>query len=409
MPLERFSTKQVLANHRANPAARTRPLPNATPFVFRPALRPGFSITPDTEIFTMGSCFARNFERALHAAGFSSPAIDTFNKLHLRDGDTEISFAKHLKPDDPAEGVLNKYTLPSMLLDAQSVAKGTGHLDTLYETADGNFWNGGLHLSEPLPRNLAEQLAEHVFQNTRRMSDADVVVLTLGLIEAWFDALDNRYLNEKPPGRLALDSRFECHVLSYGDCKVALSSLVDTIRTLNPDCHIVITVSPVVLHATMGPGDVRVRNTYAKSTLRAVCEEISVKKPKVEYFPSFEMATLSDRQIAYYNDGIHIRQDFVDTIIHHFLGAYGAPELLERPEMACLALSASLVTADPLVGAYHYANGADRILAGDNLQECILLKQYAAMVDDKKLDKKLFSKVKQLTGQIGFSRVFGAM
>jgi tetratricopeptide (TPR) repeat protein len=84
----------------------------------------------------------------------------------------------------------------------------------------------------------------------------------------------------------------------------------------------ILSVSPVPFKATYSGQDAIVANTYSKSVLRAAAEEFVEAHDNVDYFPSFEMVTLSDRKAAYCDDNIHVQPAMVNRIMELAVSRY---------------------------------------------------------------------------------------
>lgn len=74
--------------------------------------------------------------------------------------------------------------------------------------------------------------------------------------------------------------------------------------------------------ATFTGQDAVIANTYAKSTLRAVAEDLARLYDKVDYLPSYEAVIHSDRRAAWESDLIHVTDAMVGSIIDGFVTAY---------------------------------------------------------------------------------------
>ena len=188
------------------------------------------------------------------------------------------------------------------------------------------------HDTAPSPR--ADVLARRrIIQDyMERVRDADVVVITLGLAEAWFDTKTGHYINVGPyrSMRAKEPDRFEFHLLEYEDVLGA----VERIHALlvahgKPDFRMLITVSPVALGASYSGSDVLIANTYSKAVQRAAVEAFVRRHDDVDYFPSFESVTLSDRMRAWRADQAHASEEIVRLNVLRMLRAYGEEPLDE--------------------------------------------------------------------------------
>ncbi len=274
--------------------------------------RPKFDLDLAARFFCLGSCFARNIEEHLIYRG------------------AEVLSKRVVSPKDEwparANGFLNKFTTHSMLQELRWLDQPPEDPQThLTETAQG--WRD-LHLTpglqgSPLERALERRryLATDYFP---RLRQADVVIMTLGLNEVWRDAVTDTRLNAAPglwnvkkaPGRYALE------ITDVDQNVAALEEVHTRLKALNPAMKIVVTVSPVPMGATFSGRDVAIANTLSKATLRAAAEVFAAAHDDVDYFPSYEIASLSSRAFAYAPDCLHVADRVVSHIMGTFLGAY---------------------------------------------------------------------------------------
>src|SRR5215210_4555964 len=91
-----------------------------------------------------------------------------------------------------------------------------------------------------------------------RIVDCDVLILTLGVIEVWYDREAGCYLNLAPFEAMPLHpERYECHMMSVSDTVHALQDLEALlVRYCRADFRIIVTVSPVPLNLTFSGADV---------------------------------------------------------------------------------------------------------------------------------------------------------
>jgi hypothetical protein len=286
-------------------------------------IAPSFNFGPGARIFVMGSCFAAEVRRALNGLGFAAT-----------DG-----------------GLEHRYNVFSMRQTLDWALGGNFDKALLAPLQDGRYFDGHRHpfvvhadreTGVREHRRLLEQVREAVLR-------ADIVVLTLGLVEVWRDALADVWLNETPPvGLLAQPGRFAVHATTHAQNLQALQALLLRLHAVNPACRVVCSVSPVPLKATFCGDDVLVANCYSKSTLRSVVSEAlhgvrATHRMMVDYFPAYELATLRPREEVWSKtirnhepDGRHVRRDFVDGVIMRLF--------LDRYVEAATGPSATLIT-----------------------------------------------------------------
>jgi hypothetical protein len=271
-----------------------------------------FDIAEGSSIFAMGSCFAREIELALAKANFKILSFDDAvmgsDLFQGRNGDGAGSF-------------LFRYTTASMKMEISRVLGAidvpddkllVGEPESLL---DLNF--GGLCVRGNLDLIAARRRA--IKDVGQGLKVADVVVLTLGLTEAWFDTEAGLYINAAPDLPLLRRSkRFEMHSLTFQENYQNVKDCIALIRAHNPNAKFVITVSPIPLQATFTGKDIVVANMRSKSTLRAVAAAIEEEDDSVLYFPSYEMVMYSKRDFAWKGDMRHVRRPMVEKIIALF-------------------------------------------------------------------------------------------
>lgn len=287
-----------------------------------PTVSPSFQIGPDDTIFAIGSCFARNVEKALEGAG---------KRVLSREFDLgEIGASL-----EDGANFFNKYSIHSVYNEVKwALERDTfPGADIIYETGKDHYVDpqlGMARLDFPLDTILA--FRHRYLDAMATVADADVIILTLGYVETWFDRKLDLYLNVIPPTQLikAEPERFEFRVLSYGDILDGLEALhALLLKHRTKPLKMLVTVSPVPLLATFRDMDVLVANAYSKSVQRAALDEFLLDKTGVDYFPSYEFVTLSNPTVAWSRgDYRHVSQDVINRIMsnvltHYVVGADG--------------------------------------------------------------------------------------
>ncbi|MEL7461099.1 MAG: GSCFA domain-containing protein [Pseudomonadota bacterium] len=309
--------KTALANaHRNYPAKDD---PRTIGQMILPSFRPGFSIPQGASVFTIGSCFARNVERALLAHGVTVPT------------------AHFAAPHDEAPGqpnrVLNQYN-PATMLQCVRAAGRPADDRALYPDPSGNGVIDPLLATGTRPVALARALERRGEINALYgdgLAASDFVVITLGLIETWYDHATGLTLNEAPQRRAlkADPERWEFRRLTIGQVREQVLNLVEALDAGRRS--IVMTVSPVPLQVTFSGGDAVTANAYSKAVLRVVAEEVAQSVPGVDYFPSYEAVTSAGLQ-AFGEDQVHVRPALVDRIIGKMAEAYVEAETVAVPK-----------------------------------------------------------------------------
>jgi tetratricopeptide (TPR) repeat protein len=284
-----------------------------------PELNPSFRIRPGEKIFTIGSCFARNIERHLEAVGCRVPMMEF-----------------RLPPEEwsgGANAAMNKFHPPAFrqclewtagIYDRDGVVAWPDCERLAFDWGDGCFFDMDMGATVPVSRERFLERRQHIYDIFSTAFSADCLMMTPGLIEAWRDVTTGLYVHEPPTHKtmVARRDRWEFEILSYEQCLADLLAAIDVVRARNPEVKVLVTTSPVPLSATFSGQDIRIANTYSKSVLRAVCGAVTFQRPKVDYFPSYECATLSFPERVWEPDRIHVASGFVGKIVAHMLDHY---------------------------------------------------------------------------------------
>lgn len=221
----------------------------------------------------------------------------------------------------------NKYNTFSMLQALRwLVGEASFDADLVAPMEDGRWFDGHRHPVEY--HASASDAASGHCELLARVRDgfwaADVVVMTLGLVEVWRDNQSGAWLNCTPPREVCdFATRYDVVRTTHAANLDALLRVFALLQTRKRR-RIVCSVSPVPLFATFMEEDVLVANTYSKSTLRSVVSEAidAVGDGAIDYFPSYELATLSARDRVWREkhltgepDGRHVKQEFVRNVI----------------------------------------------------------------------------------------------
>ena len=302
-----FSRSEANPDH-ATPRLRAQ--------IFRPGVNASRRIDRSDTIFTIGSCFARSVEQSLAARGYRVESL--------------VDAKTMLGADTEGAGWANRYNTCSILRELEwASGEKTFPEAAIFQTRLWRYVD--LH-SHPLvaaePHEVVAERRRNLTQYFARAFSASMVTITLGLTECWYDRTLKDYINfvpnlaavgKKRKPLLSDPERFEFRVMDFQENMEHLERIFAMLKRHNPRCHIIATVSPVALTATFTNRDVVVANCLSKSTLRTCAETWQSLHPgEIDYFPSYEMAIMSDRRLVLMDDGVHIKPRFVDEIMAHF-------------------------------------------------------------------------------------------
>lgn len=311
-PVHRFETWQVWPGSFDNPPADGfYPLPD----------RPDFTITRSTRIASMGSCFAREIREVLIKEGYAYITEETHHPASIH-------------ASAAWERVYNTFSIRQIF-------------EYTFDrwNPDLRWWQSpeSLKIQDPYRRiilydNIDEAesgFESHRTHSRRALEGAEVLILTLGLTEIWQDKIDGSvicipsgpYVNEG--GDMG---RYQFKVSRYKENLENLERIHDIMSASNPNCRIIMTLSPVHLWATFrNDADVISASCNSKSTLRAAIDEFVSRHPRVKYFPSFEMATIYQPIMgnSYFEDGkenFHVNKKTVRFIMREFFRYFAETE-----------------------------------------------------------------------------------
>lgn len=321
--MQELGLEDALARSRKNPQAKwpQRHTANRLEPECWPGLTPSFKFEAGDKIFTIGSCFARNIERHLVGAGFNIPT-----RKFLADAGFDA---------DTGAEMLNKYTPPSIfqelswtwqVMDNGGVVRAEDIEPFLLELKSGRVIDLQRRFTDRFGSSREEALEQRqmFFDLFKQAFDAQVVIITLGLVECWWDARSEQYIEMSAAlAEYNEGDRFRFRRLDYPECLDFTRRSIDLLNSSGAK-RILITTSPIPIVRTFTADDVIVANTYSKSVLRAVAGKIAEDAPGVDYFPSYENVMLTRRPELWADDLAHIEPPFIERIMRRVQDAYVA-------------------------------------------------------------------------------------
>ncbi|MGN6155092.1 MAG: GSCFA domain-containing protein [Sphingomicrobium sp.] len=310
-----------------------------------PHIEPGFAFAKDQLFFAIGSCFAKNIAKRL--------VLDGYN-VH---GGVVVEGNRRNRYTPAA--IYQELAWAKRIFDRDDMPRDEDVLPLLLELGP-NRWTDIWSRPEKGVSATLEQAIEtrkELYGYFRGAFVADVVIITLGLIEAWWDDVSQSYVEfDTPWARREDKDRFSFERLSFERCRAYTEQALDLVT----DGHrrVLITTSPVVLARTFTGDDIIVANTHSKSVLRAVAGEVSAERQDVDYFPSYEIATITRRPEVWDDDLIHINPNFVARIMQHVTDAY-VPGSVSDDSRAAMRF-AHLVEAGQYDAAQSLYDGIDK-------------------------------------------------
>ena len=182
-----------------------------------------------------------------------------------------------------------------------------GYIDPLREFSTGMFRNES---------EITKSVINHRALSKVVFTKAKIIVITLGQNEAWLDTKHNIIWGSTPPNdlRQSFPERFSPIEFSFQSNKDDLNFIIQTIKQLNPEAKIILTVSPVGAFATFLADDIVSQSFAGKCTLRSVIHEVlKYNKGFTYYYPSFELV-LCENPTSYIADNRHVKRKKIKQI-----------------------------------------------------------------------------------------------
>ncbi len=275
-----------------------------------PSLQPKFLIDFEANptVFTIGSCFAREIEDAIAPLGVNLPTKKFSAPLSERGKTRPNSLLNEYNPGAMSQRII--WALEGKSAPVETIVpSGESYVDLLLPAGYG------------VTHERALNRRQEIFEIYESLASCDVVVITLGLVEIWYDQEAKCYLNRMPPHALAAEhpDRF---IFKRLDISEAYSLLTECIKALaEAGKKVILTVSPVPLTTTFDVSDAVIANEYSKSVLRICADRLSRNFTNVDYFPSYEIARSAGLS-AYIEDNIHVRPEIVKEITTYMIENY---------------------------------------------------------------------------------------
>lgn len=241
-------------------------------------------IGPEDKLVLQGSCFAEHLSSRLgryHFNHYSNPNGIVFNPFSLA---------------EPLDRLLNnrKYTVADLIF---------------YNEKWQSLYHHGKFSSVDKEVCLENMNREQVnFEN--QISSARWLIITFG--SAWVYTLKDREVLVANCHKIP-QSQFDKRLLSTEEIVAKWKNITEGLKAVNPDLHIVYTVSPV-RHLRDGVHE----NNLSKSVLLLAIQ--SLQSNSSFYFPSYELVIDDLRDYRFFDsDGAHPNELAVDYVFDKFI------------------------------------------------------------------------------------------
>jgi hypothetical protein len=255
-----------------------------------PVASAAFQISREDRVATAGSCFAQHIGRLLRAANFTFLVTEAPHPI------VSANTAEAFQYGLFSARYGNIYTARQLRQLLERVTGAFQPADDIWEGKDGSLVDPFRPQIQPGGFLSSQEYwidRERHFTAVRRaFEELDVFVFTLGLTEAWRSRVDGAVYPLCPgvAGGQYDPATHEFHNFTVSQVVEDLQTFIDGLRSINPPCRIILTVSPVPLIATAQPGaHVLAATVYSKSVLRVAADTVAQSRSNVMYFPSYEI------------------------------------------------------------------------------------------------------------------------
>ncbi|MFD9077231.1 GSCFA domain-containing protein [Streptomyces lasiicapitis] len=295
---------------------------------------PKFAVGQDDVILTAGSCFARHIGRTLLERGMNwrdaEPAPPGLTEAERRD--------RHYGVFSFRTG--NVYTAAA-LRQWLSWASGDSAPPEEVWRENGRWFDPFRPSVEPdghaSPEEVTQAREGTLAAIRGAVAEADCLVFTLGLTEAWHGRAHGAVYPVCPGTvRGTYDAeRHAFHNFTFAEVYRDLSAAIELARSANPGLRVLLTVSPVPLTATATGGHVLTATTYSKSVLRAVAGQLAHELDHVDYFPAYEIVTGFPFKAEFFEPNLRtVSPDGVDFVMGQFFDALAGRPAASHPDAA---------------------------------------------------------------------------
>ncbi len=308
-------------------------------------------ITPQTPIGSIGSCFATRIAHQLQLWRYNY----VIEEDDLPPGIPLAELASTTYRMAPARcGTL--FDAPSM---RQVVERGLGLWSpprVISRAPDGRIVDPFRTVNQDF-RTLDDYTVDrerHTEALRRALLRCDVLILTLGLTEAWQFVPTGDFVSV--PQLAQAPRLFRRRRLSLEENVAELERVLAAYRTVKPDIRLIVSVSPVPLNKTFSSDHIVVANCYSKSVLRVAAEEFVSRHAGVaQYFPAYEAVMYGTRE-PWEEDRRHVSPAAVGRVMRLFQKMF----LVEQAPLA-LAEHAPAFKSTRLAGLRRVAQRARRL------------------------------------------------
>lgn len=278
-----------------------------------------FNLDLDSRILFLGSCFTENIGNKMNQLKFDchiNPVGISFNPISL-------------------ENQMNYALGKTELNESQVVSNQEKFVHFDFHGSMGHH----------TPEKCLEQIKHGLSLLQTAIISSNAIFISLGSAIVY---------TLKPNGLVVANchkfptDNFDKRQLEIHEIHASLTGISSLVQSLNPDCHIIFTVSPV-RHARHG----LVANSQSKASLISAVHMLLSSEKNVHYFPSFEILVDDLRDYRFFADDlVHPSQQAIEYIWSYLkthLLTEEAFEDLKSLQSLTSSINHKLMTTDPKI------------------------------------------------------------
>lgn len=266
-----------------------------------------FKIDYRSSLMFVGSCFADNISRQWTERKFnvlSNPFGTIYNPLSIAEMFARIARCEKSPKDTEGQ--------PPLTAPNAAFTEG----DVFFDGENWCCWNASSKFvgKDQNRETFIEKLNQAASGSYNFLKKADAIFITLGTAFVYFLKETGAVVANCHRQRADL---FERRMISVEETATALRKTIVALRTINPNIHIVFTVSPL-RHLSDGAHE----NNLSKATLLLAVEN-ACEDSSASYFPSYEIVMDELRDYRFYaDDMVHLSEVTEDYIFECMASAY---------------------------------------------------------------------------------------
>jgi len=292
----------------------SRAMLNPAPGQVDPVVKSG-TISPDQKVATMGSCFAQHLAKHIQSSGLNYYVAETappeMNAQDAKSRNYGVFSARYG----------NIYTVRQATQLFDRAFGWFSPVDDVWEKEGGYVDAFRPHIEPEVFATAAEvreSAKEHLQYVRDVFTQCDWLVFTLGLTEGWRSKQDGAVYPVAPGvgGGQFDPAKYEFINFTAQEVQADIELLVKSLKKVNQNAQVLLTVSPVPLIATYEKRHIWVSTTFSKAALRVAADAIERQFSNVIYFPSFEIITSPTTGGRYYADDL---RQVTETGVKHVM------------------------------------------------------------------------------------------